>query len=591
MHPTAKTDHTLAVITLFLWTLGIRAALLGQAPFADEGHYAAASYFQFLGYTKGIFAEDSIIPNFGIIEIYSLLFSWVYFLPVNGYISFRIIDATIAGLTTIVIFNYLHIVSRQKLASCLAALLLATAINHPLFIEAGARNPIPAATCLLFCSLYLLERHRGEKLLPAALCLALAVLVREPFVAIAGVVVLHVFHQYKLRSAVLFALYGLAGCLAAFFLVGLLKGGLSGVSTNFLSYFQMTNLDASSNLDFKARLALAANQAAEMLTALGFCVPIVLLGMLAPLLTPALRKPRTMAHYWLGIGIALASLLEAAIKKPYPYHLAQVLIGLGIFACYGFQILVAWLKTIRQVSPATALLCVTVVFVGHGILARDYAWVMRQAAAWTVHFSPVMIFNDWNSPVVKDSYFLSIASIVKNSSSQDQTILSHSYNVFPLTHRLPPSRASASLSVFRRLQKQESGDLSIARIINERRPAVFIEEAGEWLGQRPANNPIENALAANYPSAVDVGPGLFPYRKFSARIHVLGPPRLLVLHGSVVFCQPFVVANASTQVPRCSTIAPRTKSAKTQLFEVDDEKPSAIAIKSVSPSGTTTFAI
>ncbi|MBT9494942.1 MAG: hypothetical protein IV107_21900 [Paucibacter sp.] len=523
MHPTAKTNHTLAVITLFLWTFGIRAALLGQAPFADEGHYAAASYFQFLGYTKGIFAEDSIIPNFGIIEIYSLLFSWVYFLPVNGYISFRIIDATIAGLTTIVIFNYLHIVSRQKLASCLAALLLATAINHPLFIEAGARNPIPAATCLLFCSLYLLERHRGEKLLPAALCLALAVLVREPFVAIAGVVVLHVFHQYKLRSAVLFALYGLAGCLAGFLIVGLLRGGIAGISTSFLSYTQF-NLDPSNNLDFKSRLELAAHQAADMSTALAFCLPVVLLGLLAPLLSQKMRTPRAMAPYWLGIGIALASLLEAAIKKPYPYHLAQFLIGLGIFACYGFQLLINWLKKIQDHWPRAVWLGGTSVVLVHILLLGDFIQVMRHGLGWSMHFAPVMIFNDWNSPVAKDSYFLSVASIVKNHSNQDETILSSFYNVFPLTSRLPPSRASASLAVFRRQQAQEDANRLIAQIINERRPAVFIEEVGELQRLRPANDPIELAVAASYTSAINVGPGLFPYRKFSARVHVLGPP-------------------------------------------------------------------
>ncbi|WP_310389533.1 hypothetical protein [Roseateles sp.] len=524
MHQLAKTNHTLAVAVLFLWTLGIRAALLGQAPFADEGHYAAASYFQFLGYTQGVFAENSIIPNFGIIEIYSLLFSWVYLLPINGYISLRVIDAVIAGLTTIMMFKYLYIVSRQQLAACLAALLLATAINHPLFIEAGARNPIPAATCLLFCSLYLLERQRGKKLLPAALCLAGAVLVREPFVAIAGVVVLHVFHQYKLRSAVLFSLYGLAGCLAGFLLVGLLKGGLAGISTNFLSYFQFTQLDASVNLDFRARLALAASQAAEMSTALGFCLPIVLLGLLAPLLTPALRTPRALAPYWLGIGIALASLLEAAIKKPYPYHLAQFLIGLGIFACYGFQILIAWIRAIRQSSPAAALLCVTAVFVGHGLLATDYARVLRYAAAWTIHFAPVMIFNDWNSPVVKDSYFLSVASIVKNNSRQDDVILSTFYNVYPLTHRLPPNRDIASVAVFQRQQASESANRSIIQIINEQQPAVFIQEVSELQRLRPATGPVEIAVAANYSSAVDVGPGLFPYRKFSAKVHLHALP-------------------------------------------------------------------
>lgn len=522
MHPTAKTNHTLAVITLFLWTFGIRAALLGQAPFADEGHYAAASYFQFLGYTKGIFAEDSIIPKYGTIELYSLLFSWVNFLPVNSYLSLRVVDGAIASLAAVMLFNYLETASKQTLPAFLAAFLLTTAINHPLFIEAGARNPIPAATLLLFSALHYIEQDRMKNELLPAILLGSAVLLREQFIAVAAIVTLYILHQYGARKAAVFSLYAIAFSIAAFISFSLLKGGITGVAANIEGYRGTANLAPSNNLDLSGRIALAWHQAAAISTAIAFILPVVLLGILAPLLAPPFRKRQALAPYLLGAGLSLATLVEVLIKKPYPYHLAQLLIGLGIFACYGFQLLITWLNKMRERWPRAAWLGGSTIALVHILLFSDFIQVMRHGVGWSMHFAPVMIYNDWNSPAVKDSYYLSIASIVKKESTTGDTILSSSYNIFPLTNLQPPARKNASLGIFRLLVGPSAANYAIADLITNSRPTVFIEEGGELQRLRQIDDPIDTAIAKVYhPATTTIGPGLFPYRKFTARIHVL----------------------------------------------------------------------
>ena len=196
-----KFSSSYAIGSLFMLAIAIRVVLIGSAPYADEGHYAAAAYFQYLGYTKGQFAPHSFIPSFGGLELYPLLASWIYFIPAEPYFLLRVADALYAAFSGVMLYKYLYLATGQNLPSYLAAVLTIIAVNHPEFIEAGARNPIQLATLLIYCSLYLLERDQGKKIFLPGICLAAAVLIREPFVMLAGMVVLLVWSQVGLRKA------------------------------------------------------------------------------------------------------------------------------------------------------------------------------------------------------------------------------------------------------------------------------------------------------------------------------------------------------------------------------------------------------
>ncbi|MDO8264600.1 MAG: hypothetical protein Q7T21_15445 [Gallionella sp.] len=515
--------RTFGSASLFALALAIRVTLIGLAPHADEGHYAAASYFQYLGYTKGLFTADSVIPAFGIIELYSLLVSWIYFIPAEPYFLLRLADALIAAFSGVMIYKYLYLVTNRRLPAYLASILLIVAINHPDFIEAGARNPIPIATLLLFCAIYLLERDSGAKLLLPACCLAASVLVREPFLMFAGVVVLFVWQQRGFRTAARFC------CLAAVFgtlvilLVAALRGGVSGAVAMYDAYAHTPATNSDFNLTLLERIERGMGQGKRILLLLSFCMPVLLLGLCAPLFEPTLRTKKALSLYIFGIGLTLAPLTEVLIKKPYSYHLAQMFIGTGIFASYGFYAFFLVVRKIRHSRPINSWLLAGFVALGHVFLIQDYARTMRYAAGWSLHFAPVMVLGDWSSSAVKDSYYLQIASIVRQYSRPGDAILSTSYNVFPLTGRIPLSRRSASLSVYRLMANGIKVNEEIAGLIRERQPAVFVEEQAVLLPPRKRIDVIGNQVADLYGLSIDVGPGLSPYRQFSAKVHVAHP--------------------------------------------------------------------
>lgn len=504
--------------SLFGMVFVIRVALIGLAPYADEGHYAAASYFQYLGYTNGLFTTGSVIPAFGGLELYALLVSWVYAIPAEPYFMLRLADGLFAAFAGVMIYKYLCFVVNRRLPAYLATVLVIVATNHPEFIEAGARNPIPIATLSLFSALYLLERDRGKKLLFPACCLAAAVLFREPFLVLAGVVVLHVWQQYGFRTAS--RLWGLAAIFVTLVIlfVVTLKGGVSSTVAMYDAYATYSNPDF--NLTLSKRLERALGQGTGIFFTLSFCIPVLLLGLCAPLFEPSLRTRRALSLFALGIGLTLAPLVEALLKKPYSYHLAQMFLGASIFACYGFCVFFLFIRKFREYRPITSRLLAGLVLLGHVYWAQDYVRSMRYSAEWSIHFAPVMVLGDWSSPVVKDAYYLQIASIIRQYSNSGDVILSTSYNVYPLSGRISPSRESASLHVYRALAKGRNVDKEIVSLIRERRPTVFVEENPLIFSPSGRQDVFDEQIADLYQRTINVGPGLAPYRQFYAKVHV-----------------------------------------------------------------------
>lgn len=517
----ATYSRSYAIGSLFLLVIAIRVALIGSAPYADEGHYAAAAYFQYLGYTKGQFAPDSFIPPFGGLELYPLLASWIYFIPAEPYFLLRVADALYAAFSGVMLYKYLHLATGQNLPSYLAAVLTIVAVNHPEFIEAGARNPIQLATLLIYCSLYLLERDQGRRIFLPAICLAAAVLIREPFVMFAGIVVLLVWFQIGMRKAIGFFLVATIFATLVIFSVAILKGGIaSGVATMFDAYAHSPVTNSDFNLTLSERVQRLLGHVTIVQTVLAFCMPVFIVGIFSPLLAPSFRNKKTLRLYIIGVGLFLAPLIEILSKKPYPYHLAQMFIGFGIFASFGFAVFFESTRRILPYWPVTSWCLLVFLPFGHIFLAQDYFRTMRHAAGWSLHFAPVMVLGNWSSPVVNDSYYLKIAAIVRRYSMPGSAILSTSYNVYPLTGTVPVTRKTASLFEYQFTTKDINMDEEVARLIRDRHPVVFVEDQAPSLQVGERIDPIGVQIASEFGKSIDVGPGLSPYRLFAAKVHV-----------------------------------------------------------------------
>lgn len=505
--------------SIFVAVLVIRTALIGLSPYADEGHYAAASYFHYLGYAKGLFSDGIFIPAFGGLEFYSLLLSWIYFIPVEPYFLLRLADAFFAACSGVMIYKYLYLVTSWRLPAYLAALLVIVASNHPEFIEAGARNSIPSATFFLFLTLYLLEVEQGKKLFLSAICLAASILLREQFLMFAGVVVIYVWHEQGFRTATRFCALTAVFIILVVLSVAELRGGIDNIATMYDAYAAHTNSEF--HLSLAQRIDRGIKFGIGNLILLSFCLPSMLLGFFAPLIDPTLRTKKLTAIYFLGAGLMLAPLVEVILKTPYSYHLAQVLIGSVIFSCFGLYVGIKIIKRIRISSPAIGTITAIFILILHGILIQDYLKTMRWSAEWSLHYAPVMVFGDWSSPAVNDSYYLKAAAIIRKNANPGDEILSTSYNVYPLTGTIPLSRNTASLAHYRYKSKGVNRDKEIADLIREKKPILYLEEGALSQTNGHRIDIIGRELTGIYKHFYNIGPDLQPYRKFFARIHVI----------------------------------------------------------------------
>lgn len=50
-----------------------------------------------------------MILAFGMIELYSLLVSWIYFFPLEPYFLLRLADALLAAFSGVMIYKYLYL--------------------------------------------------------------------------------------------------------------------------------------------------------------------------------------------------------------------------------------------------------------------------------------------------------------------------------------------------------------------------------------------------------------------------------------------------------------------------------------------------
>lgn len=513
--------HHLDWLSLLALGLAIRAAVIGLAPHHDEGAYASQAYFLYLGYTQGLFTANSVLPPSagftGPLELYALLRSWVFFLPAEPLFLLRLIDGIFAALGGVMMYRYLRLATGQRVPAFLASVLVIIGMNQPEFIEAGSRNPIAVAALLLFCALYLLERDRGTKLVLPACCMALAVLLREPFTHFAIVVAAYVWYRHGFRAAAKFC--GVAGALGivVFATVAALKGGVVALGPMIHSYASLHFSNPDINLYPYARAERAIGFAMHTAVVLWFVAPLFLAGLIAPAFDRTLRNRGCLSIYVLGLALMLAPWAEILLKVPYSYHVAQMLIGSSIPITYGLILTCRLVAKAGRAKPLVGWSVAATIVLAHAWLLQDSLRAVRYAAGWSLHFGPVMVLGDWNSPVVNDAYYLKIASLVRKYSEPDDRILSTHSPVYPLARRSPVTRQTSDLLFFLASGSDARSIDELADLFRQYRPPVFVDQRTPPSSQVDA---IYRKLRDMYDLDLAVGPGLSPYRSFFATLHV-----------------------------------------------------------------------
>ncbi len=502
------------ISTLVLFNFFLRLILIGAAPFTDEGIYAAGAYFFYSNFIGA--ATDSILPNYGTLGLYPLLVSWVYSLPLESFFTLRLVDALVSCGTVIALFFFLYRTSKSIFSAFITALLFSWSINDPLFIDAGFKNPIPLATAFLFLSLINLHSENRHSATFAGIFLAFAVLIREPFLYFSIVVIGYSFLVLQrnawLRMCVSFIVTGFIVTL----LFVIFRGGVAGLETLVGAYVSAAGAEETSSTRIHDNMVRFVP---VVLNNLSYLLPLVVIGFVSVLAYRPFRIKSNVMLIALSFALVVAQLPEILLRPSYPYHYSQALIGLSIAINFGVLFLVKVISNIRLHKKAARSLLVVALSVVMLYFSKPHLMNLAYGVKESTYFAPVMIFSDWNSPVVKDSFYLINAAIIKKNSTPSDRVLVSGYfsGLFPLSRRLPPSYQFYDLS---RLLLERGGSITasdMALLIAEP-PRVFVA-SGRVLPHQEHYLELVDKISRNYSKKYVIPNGLRSYGYFSSDIY------------------------------------------------------------------------
>ena len=504
------------LLLLGLVALGLRVPLLADQPYTDEGIYGATSYFIHLAYTGALSAGGWILPKEGALSLYPLLTSWLFFLPWEPFFLLRLFDIIFAATAGIAFYRFLTVALNDGLVALISAVFLILAMNHPIFINAGYKNPILIAVTLTAFALTSLHEGGAKACFRAGLLMSGAVLFREPFLPMAVVVGLYAMTRCGWAGFVRFAA---AGLMLAFGVVAIAvwlrgPGGLEGFLS---SYFQF-----NSSIPYRTNLESVLKQGSIASRILLPLVPLVGIGLFAPLGRQT-RNRESLELYSLGILLALGPALEIWYKPAFPYHFSQSMLGLTILFALGFRAALQFVQS-RYPSHKPAMIIFALFALGGNLMlfhdyARQYYWQAVSAA----RFAPVMIAGNWQSEATEWSIYLRAARFIRENSPPSASMMTEFVTVglFPLTHRLPSAAGMGNLRVAVNRGDNVANTTAMKQLLDAP-PDIFV------LMQRPTifqegDHAFTLELTAHYLRRTDQERGLPPYGGWSTQIYLRQP--------------------------------------------------------------------
>ena len=467
----ANKNEYLYVFAVFVLTFTLRMLLIGQAPFTDEGIYIAHSYFTAV--YRHHPESTSLLPNAGPIFLYSNLLFWLSYLPGPPFLYWRLVDALVASCAAGTLFIFLRLFL-DVFPAFFGAAAWTLAVNHQVFINAGFKNPICAATLSLLLALCTLHKQRGR--FHSYLCgalVAFAVLLREPFAGYAIVIGVYIFCVLGKRKFFQYSVGGIFFSLVVVGIFAMLRGGLKeGIVQMVAEYRTLpkiyTGFQTVGGLD---RLEHIWNAIKSNLSLLSWFIWLSVLGCCVSFF-PAARIPRRLI--FLAILLLLPPLWEICVSLCFPYHVNQLSLGLSLFAAAGFEYVGA---LIRQARYRKIGIAAVVVLCSLFIFGSQSYW-RSSLAAWkeSAYFAPVMLANNWNSPVVQDSFYLDAAQKIKRIiSTKENMVVSGFYSaLYPLSARLPYSFELLDITAYQLIYGAIKTD-KITNLIAESRPDLIVQ--------------------------------------------------------------------------------------------------------------------
>lgn len=454
--------------------------MLGRPPFTDDGWYASIARLSHEGVEPLVHSPVTIYPR-----ALSLVMAGD---GVEGLVALRLIDGAMACLAAAAVSLLLSRWCGRWIA-CLLACVWAAAANSTVFIDAGFKNQILAATGLLAASLCCMmpagnARASARALIAGGSLAALSVLVRESFAPFGLVATLACLVRNGPRRVGTFIA---AGCATGFTGLSIVAGGPHRL-LDLLSTWSTTAAALSNFAEAMGRpwSVVFLDSGQQALRGASWVTPLMLASMIAGLLV-AHRRPLRPAHLlrggvvstrrlapWLGAALVLAPMPEMALKLCFPYHFAQVLLGCAVLAAARLDL--ASLR--RPRSRITAGVTIAATSAVSGVLLpanlRFGEWSWREASYWR----PVMLDHEARPDLVADSFYLRLADAVRRRAKPGDVVLTSGlyYTLFALADVRPASGLAADAGFIACLPE---GDLKRRALADLARtpPDVVIESA------------------------------------------------------------------------------------------------------------------
>ena len=393
-----------APLAIFFGTLFLRLLCVAGPPFSDEGVYALNAEMVWRG--------ARTFPG-APINFYPPLVRWVGMPSATPFLYLRMADGVVAAGAAVMLFLFLSRWAESWIAFAMASGWSITA-NLPMFVEAGFKNSIMAATLVYLGALWFLSTRSKSGPFWAGLLIPLAVLLREPFLPIV-IVSLYLAAAFHGRRGIMLHFAGLvvAGC-AILLWIYLFRGPL----TEVIGYL---------TVDLPMVYAHFPEMGMYPATERWRSLPVALRATMC-LMPPAFlgvswllsRRQGERAAKAFVLLLFMPPLCENLTKYCTPYHWAQLLLPIAILGTMGLH----WLFTLDLAQNRWLMISIMAVVAwlvgeldGGGIFNAYYAGYRLSR-----EFGQLMVLGHWDHASVERSLYLELAKYIRG---EDDSRRSH----------------------------------------------------------------------------------------------------------------------------------------------------------------------
>lgn len=406
----SRLNTAFILLTVICACLVPRLLLITAPPATDEGIYAFNALMIHLNPEPG-----QLLPNFGTLNLYPMLLSWVFSFELNHFVVLRLFDAIFAAIAGIMLYKVILTVNGNKLHSATIAIVFLITMNDPVFIQYGFKNPITVASIPLLTAILIGLQPQPLSTTRWFACgtlMAIAVLLREPFIIFALLGTFAILLRAHLRASITYIAGGITTAFIILLIIIIMRGGYSTLVQSYVDVGQFMH-----EIAYQRSTLVITSTSSFIKNALG--VLIIVSGILLAKIFVIAKQKQFSPQYWqylFWLTLALAPVIEPMLKNGYPYHYATSLIGLSGIVALGWRDITYSQSIMKKWIVLTLSFFVIISLVPKLKKLNDHALKYSSGITYS------QLLTDWPATTIQQSNYLLIANKIKQQITHDQSL-------------------------------------------------------------------------------------------------------------------------------------------------------------------------